>query len=144
MRNHLFDTMVLVAAVRGAIPEKWRRQWNETKAGRKHLLLFEPLIAEMYYTLAKFMGEEAAQAKMLWLKSLRGARLVPLNDNLALGAARTILKFKHYGISLVDAFSITIAKREGAELFTTDLGVRNICKEVGVPVSFLPSDELTF
>lgn len=142
MKSYLFDTMVHVAATRGRVPEKWRRQWDEVKAGRKYLLLFEPLIAEMFYRMAEAVGEEAALTRILWLKSLRSAKLVKIDDRVAVSAARIFSRFRRYGISLVDAFSVAVAKREGAKLFTTDLGVRNVCRKADILVSFLPREEL--
>ena len=142
MGGYLFDTMVHVHAS-NSIPENWRRHWKDATVGNKQLILFEPLIAEILYQMIKEKGDGTATDRILWIKSLNNTRIVELNDKLAFAAGRAYLKFKKYGLSLVDSFSLVIAKEEKAEIFTTDHGLRDAGKDSGVRVSYLPLNALT-
>lgn len=57
MRGYLFDTMVHVAAEYG-IPDKWQRHWKEATVGRKNLILFELLVAEILNQLTRRKGQK--------------------------------------------------------------------------------------
>jgi len=139
--GYLFDTMVHVYA-NNNIPEKWRRQWKEVTVGNKKLILFEPLIAEIMYQMIKEKGDGVASNRILWVKGLPNAEIVELNDHIAFAAARIFLKFKKYSISLVDSFSLAIAKSKRAEIFTTDYGLRRAGNDFKVRVNFLPKEAL--
>ena len=141
MGAYLFDAIVHVQA-RSSIPEKWKRQWKEATTGFKSFLLTEPLVAEIFYQLARQHGENAARNRILWLKSLSTCRIETLDDNLAFEAGRLYLRFRHLGISLTDAFSISTARRAGAEILTTDHGVRDACRTLGIGVNYLPLESL--
>ncbi len=134
--------MIHVATACSSIPDKWRRQWEEAITGKKNLILFEPLIAEIFYRLALKIGETKANERILWLKSLPSTKIIEINNNLAIEAVKVYLKFRRYSLSLVDSFSAVIAKRRNAALFTTDTGIRNVCRRIGVSVSFLPKKAL--
>lgn len=142
MRGYLFDTMVHIAAC-DSLTEKWLRHWKEaTTVGNKSLLLFEPLIAEIFYQLSRQKGEKAASDRILWLKGLPTMTMVKLDDNIAMDAGR-YRKRGEFDISLVDAFSLAISKKERAELFTTDHGIRDAGKKIRVKVNYLPRGELS-
>jgi len=141
MRGYLFDTMVHMVAC-NSIPEKWRRQWKEATVGNKSLLLFEPLIAEIFYQLTRQKGESAAVNRILWLKGLPTITMVKLDDNIAMDAGR-FRRRREFNISLVDAFALAISKKKRAELFTTDHGIRDAGKKIGVNVNYLPKEALS-
>ena len=141
MSSYLFDAMVHVQA-RTTIPEKWKRQWKEATTGAKQLILTEPLIAETFYQLIRKEGEKAAQKRIFWLKGLRSCRIVPLDDHHALEAGRLFLRFRHLGISLADAFSLSVARMERAEIFTSDHGIRDACRSLDIEVSYLPLKDI--
>jgi predicted nucleic acid-binding protein len=86
-----------------------KAQMSEATTGAKLLILTEPLIAETFYQLIRKEGEKAAQKRIFWLKGLRSCRIVPLDDHHALEAGRLFLRFRHLGISLADAFSLSVA-----------------------------------
>jgi len=141
MRGYLFDSIVHVA-VQEAIPEKWRRQWKEATVGRKNMILFEPLVTEILNHLTPKKGEGVAQNRVLWVKGLKTAKMVRIDDKIAFEASRLYLKLKRYGISLVDSFSLSIAGKERARIFTSDFGLRNAAREIGVEVSYLQGQAL--
>ena len=107
-RNYLFDTMVHVAAVH-RVPEKWLRQWKDATIGHGRLLLFDSLIAELFFGLAKKFGAKVAEERISWLKSLPNSFEITINNRLARRAAGLLLKFKKYGLGLTDAFMMSIA-----------------------------------
>jgi len=142
MTAYLFDTMAHAAAMSG-MPEKWRRAWKEVTIGHKSLILLEPLVAEMTSKLSPRIGIARARQRILWLKSLRNTSVVSPDDNEAIEAGFAKMRYKAAGLSLVDAFILTIARRQGAKVFTTDRGLRDTCRESKVEVDFLPLEELS-
>jgi len=138
--GYLFDTMVHVAACI-SLPEKWRRQWKQAVDGTKRLLISELLVAEIFYQLTKISGKEAARDRILWVKGRPTTTIVSIDDAMSLNAGMLFLRFKNF-IGIVDAFSLEIARRERAEIFTTDHQIRKVAKEIGVPVSYLPKESL--
>ena len=140
MVGYLFDTMVHVVAYEG-IPEKWYRQWKEATVGRKRLLLFEPLVAEILYQLARRKGERTALERILWLKGLQSTTMVELTDNIAFDAGRLYMRFTNK-IGMVDSFLLAIAKKNQAEIFTTDHNLRDVGKEIAVRVHYMPKKSL--
>lgn len=139
MRGYLFDTMVHVIAC-DSVPEKWRRQWKEIQSGNKSLFLFEPLIAEIFYQLYKIIGDKHSRERIFWLRALENTKIVELDDEMAFEAGRLQNEFN--GISLVDAFSLTIAKRKGAKIFTSDRVIRDAARNIEVDVDYLPKELL--
>ena len=142
MGGYLFDTMVHVHAY-DRIPEKWQRQWKEATVGSKPLILFEPLIAEILYQLTEKKGYNTASSRIYWLKALSNTKIIPLDkdhDEIAFAAASAFKEFKEHGLSLVDSFSLVIAKEERADIFTTEHGLRDAGNDFGVRVSFLPKE----
>ncbi len=139
MRKHLLDTMVHMAFYRGCVPAKWALLWRGIREGRRSLVLVEGVVAEMFERMSRERGEEAAWRRILWLKGLRGSRVLHADDNLAMAAGR--LRSRHgsrFDLSLVDCFVLAAASREGCEVVTTEVGLRDCARELGVGVSWLP------
>ncbi|TRZ91574.1 MAG: type II toxin-antitoxin system VapC family toxin [Methanosarcinales archaeon] len=141
MGGYLFDTMVHVHAYDN-IPERWYKQWKDATVGNKRLILSELLIAEILYQMIQEKGDAAATDRILWVKSRQNTRIVALDDKIAFAAGRAYIKFKGYGLSIVDSFSLVIAKEEKAEIFTTDPGLLKAGDDYGVKVNFLPKKAL--
>ena len=141
MKTYLFDTMVLSTIVIKKRPsEIWSYKWEEIKEGRAYLLLFESLIAELFYQLIKRKQEKIVCEDILRIKGLPLTRIIQLDDNFAFKAGKFRYQFQE--ISTVDAFSIAIAERNKGMIFTTDHYLRNAAKEMNVKVSYLPKEEL--
>ncbi len=141
MRGYLFDTMAHVAAY-NTLPEKWSRSWQEALHGNKHLLLFEPLVAEMSYRLTLKVGEDRARERIYWLKGMKNTEIVNIDDNLAINAGKLYLRYRNKSISLVDAFILSVANEKGAKVFTTDHHVRDAGRKERITIDFLPKEEL--
>jgi len=71
MNRYLFDTNSISLAFNGAIPEKWSRFWREIRMGNRGLLLFEPLVSEIYYKNILEYGKKPCKDKILKCKQIR-------------------------------------------------------------------------
>ena len=141
MKRYLFDTNSISLTFNDSLPEKWRRFWKEIRMGSKGLLLFEPLISEIYYKNIPKHGKQNCKNKIIWLKSLQKTEIHQLNDRDAINAGDIKIQFSKYGLSLVDCLILTVAKSNGAMVFTTDPSVRNVARKLNVNVSFLPFEK---
>ena len=139
MRLHLLDTMVHLAFRGGRVPEKWTLMWTDIRHGRRSLILVESIVAETYYQISKTDGEDEALDHVLWLKGLLRTRVVPVDDNLAMTAGRLRARYggKH-DLSLADCFALAAARHTGAQLVTTEHGLRDCARELRIDVSWLP------
>lgn len=138
MKRYLFDTNSISLTFNDSLPEKWRRFWKEVRMGSKGLLLFEPLISEIYYKNIPKHGKQNCKNKIIWLKSLQKTEIHQLNDRDAINAGDLKIQFSRYDLSLVDCFLLSIAKANKAMIVTTDHSVREVARKLNVNVSFLP------
>ena len=138
MKRYLFDTNAISLWFNDAIPEKWKRQWNEIKIGKSKLILFEQLISETYYKNMKTHSKKNCKNKIFWLKSLPNNYIYGIEDKDALNAGDIKVQYNDYDLSLVDCFLITIAKTNGAEIFTTDHSVRDVARKMKINVNYFP------
>ncbi len=138
MRRYLFDANAISLLILGTPPEKWFRRWKEIKERRRVLLLFEPLISEVFYKNTSKHGRKSCMDKILWLKSLPNVEIHRMNDNDAFNAGKIKVDFARYGLSLVDCFLLSIGKYQGSTIFTTDHEVRDVARKMRVNVDFLP------
>lgn len=141
MKTYLFDTMVLsTIVIKKRPPETWFYKWEEIREGRAYLLLFESLIAELFYQLIKRKQEKIVCENILRIKRLPSSRIIQLDDNLAFKAGKFRYQFQE--ISTVDAFSMAIVERNKGMIFTTDHSLRDAAKEINIKVSYLPKEDL--
>lgn len=138
MRNYLFDTNVFSLLFLDKIPEKWSRYWKEIREGSKKLIIFEMLISEILYKNSKKLGLEKTKDKILEIKSLRNSVIIPVDDNDAFSSGGYMLKLNKFGLSHVDSYILTLSKRCNARIVTTDPGLKNAGKNIGVEVDYLP------
>lgn len=137
----LFDTMVHVTCFEDRVPNKWKRAWDQIRFGHYKLLLTEPLISEMFYILERKHGGDNATTYILQLKGFKSTKILP-NDRHAFLSAHLRHKYRRYDLSLVDSFSLALAKIEKAQIYTTDHGLRDAAKAERCNVSFLPLEEV--
>jgi len=142
----LFDTMLYVSwHTSGRLPEKWQRAWDEC-AYNGTLLINELLISEIYNQLARTVGYESAQNCIMKIKSLKGIKMFPIDedDNLAMDAGRIRLIAKQHklNISLVDSYLISISRKTGARIHTTDHVIRDLAGVVKCEMNYLPLAEI--
>lgn len=138
MKRCLLDTNAFSLLIYDHIPEKWSRIWREIRLGLRGLLLFEPLVSEMYYKNIPKLGKKGARDKVLWLKSLNKTELYSLDDNDAINAGAIRVDYSPYGLSLVDCFLLSVAKKHTALILTTDPSIRNVARKMKVEANFLP------
>ena len=123
----------------GKTPEKWKRPWHEIRFIHKNkLILFEPLISEIFYQISKKIGFKKAKNKIEWIKTLPTSEIISLNDNIAITAGKYKISYNKYGISLVDCYSLTLALRKNATILTTDTGLKNSAKKLNIVTNFIP------
>ena len=137
MRKYLFDTNAISLAYDDALPEKWARPWREVRVGMRSLLLFEPLVSEIYYKNIPKYGKKTSRDKIFWLKSLPHTQIYLIDDNDAINAGNIKVRYPG-GLSLVDCYLLAIAKANNAKIFTTDYGLRDVARSMGVNVDYLP------
>jgi len=131
--------MVHLAFREGRVPEKWTLMWTDIRHGRRSLVLTESLVAETFYHISRAYGEKEALERVLWLKGLPKTRLVLVDDNLAIMAGRLRARFGgSHDLSLTDCFALAVARSTGAQLVTTEHGLRDCARELGADVSWLP------
>ncbi len=138
MKKYLFDTNAISTILFGSAPEKWLRHWKDVKEGRGTLILFEPLISEIFYRNTPKLGKKACKDKILWLKSLPRAEIHQLGDNEAIDAGNIKIDFAKNNLSLVDCFLLSVGKRYSCKIFTTDHSVRDVARELRINVDYLP------
>lgn len=136
MKKILFDTYVVSLMLSGNLPEKWVRYANEIRKGERILLMFEPLISEIFYKNVPVFGISKCRDKIYWLKSLPKVEIHTLTDNDALDAGEIKVQQLQYGLSLVDCYLLSIGKRRNSIVLTTDHGVRDVGKKIGVEVKY--------
>lgn len=143
MKVYLFDTMVLSTIIlQKKLPEKWSNKWEEIKERITRLVLFESLIAELFYQLIKRKKEEIVREEILKIKGLPASIIVQIEDDISFQAGMFYHQFRVYRISLVDAFLLAVAKRKNGVIFTTDFNLRESAKKMNIGVSYLPEEEL--
>jgi predicted nucleic acid-binding protein len=102
------------------------------------LLLFEPLISEIYYKNFPKQGKRACKDKILWLKSLPKKGVYSLKNRDAINAGEIKVRFLRYNLSLVDCFLLSVGMHCNATLLTTDHSVRDVARKMNIKVDFLP------
>lgn len=93
MRNYLFDTGTFSLFFSGNMPEKWIRYWNEIRNGSKNLILFEMLISEIFYKNSGRHGFQDMKNKVMEIKSLKGSRIIKIDDNHAFAAGEYMVSY---------------------------------------------------
>jgi hypothetical protein len=105
------------------------------------------LISEIYNQVARTAGLESARIFIMRIKSLKGSEMFPKgeDDNLAMDAGRIRLVAKQNGmdISFVDSYLLSISKRTGARIHTTDHAIRDLARIVKCDANYLPQTELS-
>ncbi len=140
MKQLIFDTGVFSRRFTDErpFPEKWVPYWRGASEGTKTLILFEGLVAEMFYKLAEKRGFNFGRQKVAFVKSLRGVRVQPVTDEDAIRAGEIHIRTRRHRISLMDAWVLAIASRTSARVVTTDSGLQQASKMLGVEVDHLP------
>jgi predicted nucleic acid-binding protein len=114
--NYVFDTGPLYLSFAGD-----RRVTEPLREVRKGLAVgctCEPNLAELFYKTCEKMGRETA---MVRYTSLRHSGLTVIPPDMALSRAAGELKCLHRtAVSLVDSYTVALAKRTGGSLYTTD------------------------
>ena len=138
MRGCLLDANAFSMLVYEGVPEKWERIWKDMRMGKTQLMLIEPLISEFYYKNIQRVGKKGSKDKIYHIKAWRNTQIINLDDNDAIMAGSFKVEYRKYSISLVDCFILAVCKRNRLKILTTDPGVRDVGKKLGVDVSFLP------
>lgn len=136
MRSCIFDTPVISMILSDKLPEKWIKHWQSIRAGNKKLILFEPLIYEVFSKNAQKYGLSRCKKKILFLKSL--AQIIDLTDKEALLAGEYKIKHTECNLSLVDCFILAVSSNYGSTIVTTDDGIRHASKKIGLDIDHLP------
>jgi predicted nucleic acid-binding protein len=137
MKRYLFDTNAISLTFDSNLPEKWIRPWKEVRMGYSGLLLFEPLISEIYYKNIPDYNKKFCKDKIMWLKSLPKTKIHQLDDNDAIIAGDIKAQYSKK-VSLVDCFLLSVAKVNSAKIFTTDYDVRDVARDMKIKVDYLP------
>jgi len=138
MRKCLADANVCAFLIEGNIPEKMVHIWKQITGGTRTLLLIEPVVSEVYYKNVPKFGKKVVKDKILWLKALKSAEEYRLDDNDAMLAGSFKVERSGSGLSIVDCYIIAVAKRTGSLILTTDKQIRNVAKENGVQLEYIP------
>ena len=139
--KYLFDTGFITLALTDCLPERWIRPWNEIRKQQKVGHIIEPVIAETYYQLMMKKGRDNEGAKksiIEQVKSLRNVTILSLEDNDSFLAGLYRIKFKKFGLSLVDCFILAIAYRRKLKIYTTDEPLKKAAKEIKVLCDYVP------
>ena len=136
MRKCLFDTNAVSLMLSGSIPERWVRYSTGVREGKIVLLLFEPLISEIFYKNVPKYGLAECRKHILWLKSLPHVEIHSLTDSDAINAGEIKIRQSQYGLSLVDCYLLSIGRHHKSIILTTDHGVRDAGREIGVEIDY--------
>jgi predicted nucleic acid-binding protein len=137
MKKCLLDSSAISFIFKGT-PEKWQSIWNQIKMGKRNLILIEPIIYEIYHKNIQKYGEAEIKKKIIWLKSLKKFNIISLDNYDAILAGSIRVEYSKFNLSLVDCFILSIAKRNGALILTTDRAIRDVGKKINVEVNYLP------
>lgn len=88
---------------------------EQSKLGRAHLSISVANLGEVYYILAKYLGEEQAMRHIEISRAVM--EVVPIDGQTALRSAA--IRY-HYKLSFADCFAAELAMRKGAALVTAD------------------------
>lgn len=139
--KYLFDTGFITLALTDCLPERWIHPWNEIRKQQKVGHIIEPVIAETYYQLMMKKGRDNEGAKnsiIEQVKSLRNVTILSLEDNDSFLAGLYRIKFRKFGLSLVDCFILAIAYRRKLKIYTTDEPLKKAAKEIKVLCDYVP------
>lgn len=137
--EYLFDTGFLTLALTDCLPERWIRPWNEIREQQKVGYIIEPVIAETYYQLMVKNGIDKKSAKNYIIEQVKSCVTISgLDDNDCFLASLYRIKFRKFGLSLVDCFILAIAYRRKLKIYTTDEPLKKAAKEIKVLCDYLP------
>lgn len=138
---YLLDTGFVTLCLTGNLPEKWIRPWNEIQEGLKIGYVIEPIIAESYYQLLKYgLSKKEANESILRFKARKGISIMDIDNNTAILAGYYRIRFKKFGLSLVDCFLLALGYKNKNEtkIYTTDEKLKIASKEISISCDFLP------
>jgi len=138
MKKYLFDTNVYSLIFSESVPEKWTRYWKEVRSKKKKLIIFEMLISEIFYINSSDYGFKTMREKLELIKHLPGSEIVNITNADAFQAAEYKVTLHRFGISLVDSYILTIARKQNARVVTTDIGIKQAGKTIRLDVDYLP------
>lgn len=138
MKTYLFDTSMISLILSDTLPEKWSRYWKEVRYGTKKTILFEGLVSEIFYKNAPRHDFQFMRKKLEWIKSLQASKIVNITDNDAFEAGEYMVNLCKFDLSLVDAYILTVARKNTARIITTDTNLKQASKTVRVECDYLP------
>lgn len=137
--EYLFDTGFLTLALTDSLPERWIHPWNEIREQQKVGYIIEPVIAETYYQLMVKNGIDKKSAKNYIIEQVKSCVTISgLDDNDSFLASLYRIKFRKFGLSLVDCFILAIAYRRKLKIYTTDEPLKKAAKKIKVLCDYLP------
>ncbi len=72
------------------------------------------------------------------IKYLQSSEIVNITNNDAFQAAEYKVNLHIFGISLVDSYILTLARKHHARIVTMDTGIKKAGKKIGLDVDYLP------
>ena len=138
MKKYLFDTNVYSLIFSENIPERWVRYWKEVRSGKKKLIIFEMLVSEIFYKNSQKYGFRTMREELGWIKHLPASEIIEITNTDAFQAAEYMVSLHRFGISLVDSYILTVAQKRHARVVTTDAGIKEAGKKIGLDVDYLP------
>jgi len=73
-----------------------------------------------------------------WDQFLPGSEILNITNADAFQAAEYKVTLHRFGISLVDSYILTIARKHNARVVTTDIGIKQAGKTIRLDVDYLP------
>lgn len=141
MKKCIFDTNAVSLMFSENLPEIWDMYFKQVRKGERILLLFEPLISEIFYKNEPNFGISVCKDKIYQLKALPRVEIHRLNDNDAINAGEIKVRYSKYDLSLVDCYLLSIGKSRKCMIITTDHNVRDVGKKIDVEIKYHPLAE---
>ena len=142
MKKCIFDTNAVSLIFSKNVPEIWERYVKQVRKGERILLLFEPLISEIFYKNEPNFGISECKTRILQLKALPKVEFHTLTDTDAINAGEIKVRYKEYDLSLVDCYLLTVGKHRKSIILTTDHTVRDVGKKIDVEIIYHPLPEI--
>ncbi len=141
MKKCIFDTNAVSLMFSENLPEIWERYVKQVRKGERILLLFEPLISEIFYKNEPNFGFSICRDKIYQLKALPKVEIHRLTDTDAINAGQIKIRYLDYDLSLVDCYLLSIGKSRKCIILTTDHKVRDVGKKIDIEIIYHPLAE---
>ncbi len=120
--RYVFDTGVLALYFAG--DRRVKQYFVKVFQGKAEGYISELNLAELYYKTIEKLGAQAAETRYMIIRKSK-IKILPLNENITRTAAKLKHKYRDK-LSLVDCYTLALAKEINATIITTDPAIKEV------------------